>query len=210
MINSVITKENPNRKWVVLAVIAAVIIGVGWFMMNQANKIPALQEKVKAQWSQVLNNYQRRSDLIPNLVSVVKGYAAHEQSTFQAVVDARAKVGTMQLSPDILANPETIRLFQENQQQLQGSLSRLIAITENYPTLKADKNFLELQSQLEGTENRIAVARRDFILAVQEYNTFVQGIPGRWIASWLYPDAKPLQNFTVDPVTQNTPTVNFN
>lgn len=209
------TDDNPERPsskkgWVFLAVIVGLIGLVGAYIFSQINKIPTYQQDVQAKWSQVLNYYQRRTDLVPNLVATVKGYASHEQATLQAVVEARAKVGTIQLSGDALTNPEALRVFQESQQQLQGSLSRLMAVAENYPDLKADKNFLALQSQLEGTENRIAVARRDFILAVQQYNTYLLAVPGRWIAGWFYPDAKPMPNFTIDPAAQTAPTVKFN
>ncbi len=203
-------KKPAKKGWLILGIIVGLIIAVGAYGFSQVNKIPAYQQDVQAKWSQVLNNYQRRADLVPNLVATVKGYASHEQATLQAVVEARAKIGTIQLSGDALTNPEALRVFQESQQQLQGSLSRLMAVAESYPNLKADQNFLTLQSQLEGTENRIAVARRDFILAVQQYNTAILSIPGRWIAAWLYPDAKPMPNFTIDPAAQTAPAVQFN
>ena len=132
------------------------------------NTIPTLQEQAKAAWSQVLNQYQRRADLIPNLVETVKGYAAQESKVLTDVVEARAKATQVQLPPDILNNPEAFQKFQEAQNTLSGALGRLLAITENYPDLKSNQNFLALQSQLEGTENRIAIARQDYITAVAE------------------------------------------
>ena len=173
------------------------------------NNVPTLDEKVKAAWSEVLNQYQRRSDLIPNLVETVKGYAAHEQETLEAVVKARAKATQTQLPPDILTNPDAFKKFQESQAQLSGALSRLLVTVEKYPDLKANQNFLALQSQLEGTENRIAVARRDYIVAVQAYNTELRTIPGKWIAALLYPDAKVKETFTVADEVQQAPKVKF-
>ena len=161
------------------------------------NTIPTLQEQAKAAWSQVLNQYQRRADLIPNLVETVKGYAAQESKVLTDVVEARAKATQVQIPPDILNNPEAFQKFQEAQNSLSGALGRLLAITENYPDLKSNQNFLALQSQLEGTENRIAIARQDYITAVKNYNTEIRTIPGRWWRAVFYPDAEPMQNFTV-------------
>jgi LemA protein len=173
------------------------------------NTIPTLQERAKASWSEVLNQYQRRADLIPNLVETVKGYAAQESKVLTEVVEARAKATQMQIPPDILTNPEAFKKFQEVQGQLSGSLARLLAVVENYPDLKSNQNFLALQSQLEGTENRIAIARRDYIKAVQDYNTEIRTIPGRWWRAVLYPDAQPMQNFTVAEETTRVPEVKF-
>jgi LemA protein len=173
------------------------------------NTIPTLQERAKASWSEVLNQYQRRADLIPNLVETVKGYAAQESKVLTEVVEARAKATQMQIPPDILTNPEAFKKFQEVQGQLSGSLARLLAVVENYPDLKSNQNFLALQSQLEGTENRIAIARRDYIKAVQDYNTEIRTIPGRWWRAVLYPDAEPMQNFTVAEETTKVPEVKF-
>jgi LemA protein len=173
------------------------------------NTIPTLQERAKASWSEVLNQYQRRADLIPNLVETVKGYAAQESKVLTEVVEARAKATQMQLPPDILTNPEAFKKFQEVQGQLTGSLARLLAVVENYPDLKSNQNFLALQSQLEGTENRIAIARGDYIKAVQAYNTELRTIPGRWWRAVLYPDAEPMQNFTVAEETTKVPEVKF-
>ena len=173
------------------------------------NTIPTLQERAKASWSEVLNQYQRRADLIPNLVETVKGYAAQESKVLTEVVEARAKATQVQLPPDILTNPEAFKKFQEAQGQLTGALARLLAVVENYPDLKSNQNFLALQSQLEGTENRIAIARRNYIKAVQDYNTEIRTIPGRWWRAVLYPDAEPMQNFTVAEETTKAPEVKF-
>ena len=173
------------------------------------NTIPTLQERAKASWSEVLNQYQRRADLIPNLVETVKGYAAQESKVLTDVVEARAKATQVTLPPDILTNPDAFKKFQEAQSQLSGALARLLAVVENYPDLKSNQNFLALQSQLEGTENRIAIARRDYITAVKDYNTEIRTIPGRWWRAVLYPDAEPMQNFTVAEETTKVPEVKF-
>ena len=166
------------------------------------NNIPTYEEQAKAAWSQVENQFQRRADLIPNLVSTVKGYAAHERETLEAVVQARAKATSFQAPPDLLANPEAFKQFQANQDQLSSALSRLLVTVERYPDLKANQNFLTLQSQLEGTENRIAVARKDFIESVRQYNTEMKTIPGRWWHSWLYPEYEPMPNFSAPEAAQ--------
>src|ERR1700738_4251809 len=172
-------------------------------------KIPTLDEQVKAAWSEVLNRYQRRADLIPNLVEPVKGYAHQEQQVLTQVTEARAKATQMQLPSDILSNPQAFHQFEQNQAAVGGALGRLLAVSEAYPALKSDQNFLALQSQLEGTENRIAVARRDFIGAVQTYNTTRRTIPDRWIAAWFYPDAKIKEPFTISEQAQQAPQVKF-
>jgi LemA protein len=173
------------------------------------NKIPTLDEQVKAAWSEVLNQYQRRADLIPNLVETVKGYAHQEQQVLTQVVEARAKATQMQLPADILSNPQAFHQFEQNQAAIGGALGRLLAVAEAYPDLKSNQNFLALQSQLEGTENRISVARRDYIIAVQGYNTELRTIPGRWIASMFYPDAKVKETFTISEQTKQVPQVKF-
>jgi LemA protein len=173
------------------------------------NKVPRQDEEVKAAWSQVLNQYQRRADLIPNLVETVKGFARQEQQVLTQVTEARAKATQMQLPADILSNPDAFKQFERSQAQLGGALGRLLAVSEQYPQLKSDQNFLALQSQLEGTENRIAVARRDYIAAVQRYNTTLRTIPDRWIAALLYPDAKLHETFTIAEDAQRVPQVNF-
>jgi LemA protein len=173
------------------------------------NKIPTLDEQVKAAWSEVLNQYQRRADLIPNLVETVKGYAHQEQQVLTQVVEARAKATQMQLPSDILSNPQAFHQFEQNQAAIGGALGRLLAVAEAYPDLKSNQNFLALQSQLEGTENRIAVARRDYIIAVQNYNTILRTIPGRWVAAFLYPDLKVRETFTISEQTKQVPQVKF-
>lgn len=174
------------------------------------NTIPTNEEKAKAAWSEVLNQYQRRSDLIPNLVQTVKGYASHEQATLNGVIEARAKATQTTINADSLNNPEAMQQFLNNQSTLTGALSRLMAISENYPDLKANQNFLALQAQLEGTENRIAVARRDYIEAVRINNTALKTMPTIiWTWIW-YRDAKPLPSFTIDPASQQVPKVEFN
>ncbi len=190
-----------------LIVAACVLLGLSG--CGAINRIPTLDEQVKAAWSQVLNQYQRRADLIPNLVETVKGYARHEQETLTAVIEARAKATQMVIPANILTDPEAFRRFQENQAGLTGALSRLLAVAERYPDLKANQNFLSLQSQLEGTENRISVARRDYIEAVQAYNTELRTIPGRWIAAIFYSDAKVKETFTIPQTSQEAPKVKF-
>ena len=173
------------------------------------NNIPTYDEAADAAWSNVLNQYKRRADLVPNLVNTVKGYAAHEKDVLTAVVEARSKVAQMQLPKDMASNPEAFRAFQQNQDALSSALSRLMVVVERYPDLKASQNFQTLQSQLEGTENRIAVARRDYIDAVRRYNTELRTIPGRWWKSLMYSDAEPRPNFTASAGVEQVPEVNF-
>ncbi|NBF12763.1 LemA family protein [Pseudomonas sp. Fl4BN1] len=174
------------------------------------NNIPTLDEQVKADWGQVQNQYQRRADLIPNLVETVKGYAKHEEETLTAVIEARAKATSIQVDANTLNNPEKLKQFQQAQDQLSGALSRLMVVSERYPDLKANQNFLALQSQLEGTENRIAVARRDFILAVQKYNTEIRTFPGRLWHSLMYSDMPVRESFeATSPDADKAPQVKF-
>ncbi len=173
------------------------------------NNIPRYDQQVQAAWAQVQNEYQRRADLVPNLVSTVKGYAAHEDKVLTEVTEARARVSQTQIPANILTNPQAFKQFEQNQATLSGALSRLMVVTENYPNLKADQSFLTLQSQLEGTENRIAVARRDYILAVQQYNTELTTIPGRWYRSMFYGDKQVMQSFSAEQGAQNAPKVQF-
>lgn len=174
------------------------------------NNIPTYDEQVVSAWSQVENQYQRRADLIPNLVATVKGFAAQEQETLTAVVEARAKATSIQLDASMLDDPQAVARYQEAQGSLERALGRLLMVTENYPDLKSNANFLALQSQLEGTENRIAVARRDFIQAVQQYNTEIRTFPGRIWHSLLYSDMALKENFSA--TTENAeqaPAVEF-
>jgi LemA protein len=173
------------------------------------NEVPRLDEQVKAAWAQVQNQYQRRADLVPNLVETVKGYATQERETLTAVTEARAKATSVQLPSNITENPEAFHQFEQAQAQLSGALGRLLAVSEQYPDLKSNQNFLALQSQLEGTENRIAVARKDYIEAVQSYNVELRTVPGRWIAALLYPDAKPKESFAAAETAQEAPKVKF-
>jgi LemA protein len=186
-----------------LAALSLALAGCG------INNIPTYDQQVKATWGQVQNEYQRRADLVPNLVATVKGYAAHEDKVLDEVTQARAKVTQTPVPANILTNPQAFQQFEKNQASLSGALSRLMVVTENYPNLKADQSFLTLQSQLEGTENRIAVARRDYILAVQTYNTELTTIPGRWYRSWFYGDKQVMQSFSADQAAQTPPKVSF-
>ena len=168
------------------------------------NNIPTLDEQVKASWGQVENQYQRRADLIPNLVATVKGYANHEQETLKAVTDARARVGSLQLS-----DPSQLKAFEAAQDQLSSALSRLMVVVERYPDLKADQQFLTLQAQLEGTENRIAVARRDYIEAVRQFNTEIRTFPGVIWSKLLYTDLTAKPSFSAKPGADEAPKVRF-
>ncbi len=173
------------------------------------NNIPTYEEQAKAKWSDVLNQYQRRADLIPNLVETVKGYAKQERETLEAVIAARARATSITVTPELVNNPEAFKKFQEAQAQLSGALGRLLAVSEQYPDLKSNQNFLALQSQLEGTENRIAVARRDYIESVRVYNTELKTFPGLLWAGTFYRDRKPMETFTVAEETKRAPSVKF-
>src|SRR6266851_661502 len=173
------------------------------------NTIPTLEEQAKARWADVQNQYQRRADLIPNLVATVQGYAAQEKNVLTAVVEARAKATQIKLDASDLTDPDKLKAFQDAQNQLTGVHGRLLAVTENYPDLKSNANFLALQSQLEGTENRIAVARKDYIEAVRVYNTALRTFPGIIWASTLYRNNKPMETFTVAEDVTRPPQVKF-
>jgi len=173
-----------------------VVVLLSWLLAGcGVNNIPTYDEQVKAAWSQVENQYQRRADLIPNLVETVKGFARQEQETLTAVVEARAKATSIQVDASTLDDPQKLQQFQQAQNQLTGALSRLMMVSERYPELKSNQNFLALQSQLEGTENRIAVARRDFIAAVERYNTEIRTFPGRIWHTLMYSDMPIRENF---------------
>lgn len=173
------------------------------------NTIPTAEEQAKAKWADVQNNYQRRADLIPNLVATVQGYAKQEREVLTAVVEARAKATQVKVDVSQLTDPEKLKQFQDAQNQLSGALGRLIAISENYPDLKSNQNFLALQSQLEGTENRIAVARRDYIEAVRVYNTELKTFPGVLWAATVFRANKPMAEFTANEGAQTVPQVKF-
>jgi LemA protein len=195
-----------------LARIPVVVFGLGLLVAGcGVNTIPTYEESAKAKWSDVQNQYQRRADLIPNLVETVKGYAAQERQVLEEVTNARARATQVQVQipPDILTNPAVFKQFQEAQAQLSGALGRLLAVSERYPDLKSNQNFLALQSQLEGTENRIAVARRDYIEAVRQYNTELRTFPGLIWASTLYRNNKPMETFTVAEDVTRPPQVKF-
>jgi LemA protein len=185
---------------VILMVIAALLSGCGY------NQIQQKDEGVKAAWSQVLNVYKRRADLVPNLVATVKGYASHEERVFTEVTNARAKVGSININAD---DPASLAQFQQAQGELQSAIGRLLVVSENYPQLKADQNFLQLQAQLEGTENRITVERQRYIQAVQDYNTYIRQFPVNLTAMMF--GYKPKPNFSVENEAQiqQPPTVDF-
>lgn len=179
-----------RKLWLLFAAMLAVsLTGCGY------NTIQTQDEQVKASWSEVVNQYQRRADLVPNLVNTVKGYASHEREVLTQVTEARARVGAIQVTPELLNNPQAFAQFQAAQQALSGTLSRLLAVSENYPQLKADAGFRDLQSQLEGTENRITVARNRYIQSVQAYNVTVRAFPSNLTAMVFGYKQKP--NFTV-------------
>jgi LemA protein len=187
-----------------LMLLSTVLAGCG------INNIPTYDEQAKAAWAQVQNQYQRRSDLIPNLVETVKAYAKQEQETLTAVVQARAKATSIQIDGNTLNNPEQLKQFQEAQSQLSGALSRLMVVSERYPDLKSNQNFFALQSQLEGTENRISVARRDFIAAVARYNTEIRTFPGSLWHRMMYSDLQLRPTFEATSAdAQKVPQVKF-
>ncbi|MDQ8936127.1 LemA family protein [Acinetobacter rudis] len=171
------------------------------------NTLQAKDEAVSASWSEVQNQYQRRADLVPNLVNVVKGYAKHEQSVLTEVTQARANVAGLKVDKEVLENPELFEKYQQAQSQMTGALSRLLAVSENYPDLKANEQFRDLQVQLEGTENRIGVARNRYITTVQDYNTYVRQFPQAMTAKVI--GMKPKPNFSAEAGADKAPTVNF-
>lgn len=200
------TAQRPfARATALLATLAAALIVAGCGV----NNIPTYEQSAKAAWSEVLSQYKRRADLIPNLVETVKGFAEQEKSVLTEVVEARAKATSVQLPIDQLSDPEAMKKFQEAQGQLTGALGRLLAVIERYPDIKSGQNFLALQSALEGTENRITVARRDYIEAVRVYNTELTTIPGRWWRSFMYPASKEMATFDILAEEQKTPKVDF-
>ena len=187
-----------------LGVVAAIFLsGCGY------NNLQTQDEQVKSAWSEVINQYQRRADLIPNLVNTVKGYAAQEQQVLIGVTEARAKVGSIQATPELVNDPQALAKFQAAQGDLSNALSHLMAVVENYPQLKSDQNFRDLQAQLEGTENRIAVARNRYIQAVQNYNVTVRSFPANLTAMMF--GYKPKPNFTVEneAAISKPPSVDF-
>ena len=192
-----------TRLLMTLAMVGSLLSGCGY------NEFQSKDEATKAAWGEVVNQYQRRADLIPNLVNTVKGYAAHEKETLESVTRARAAATSFQITPEVLNNPEAFKKFQAVQGELSGALSRLMAVSEKYPDLKANENFRDLQSQLEGTENRITVARQRYIAAVQDYNVSVRSFPKNLTAMVFGYETKP--SFTVEneKAISTAPTVNF-
>jgi len=179
-----------RRSWIALSLLVLLLSGCGY------NTLQSADEQIKSAWSEVLNQYQRRADLVPNLVETVKAFAAQEREVFTRVTEARARVGSIQATPELVDNPEAFAKFQAAQGELAGALSRLLVVAENYPQLKSDANFRDLQAQLEGTENRIAVARNRYIKAVQDYNVTVRSFPSNLTAMVFGFKTKP--NFTVE------------
>ena len=189
--------------WLSATLFALLLSGCGY------NQFQSSDEAVKAAWGEVVNQYQRRADLVPNLVNTVKGYASHERETLEAVTRARAAATSMQVTPEVLNDPQAFERFQQAQGQLTQALSRLLMVTENYPQLKADALFRDLQSQLEGTENRITVARQRYIKSVQEYNVLARSFPTNLTAKMFGYPVRP--SFTVEneKAISNAPAVNF-
>lgn len=191
------------RRGLLMLVLPIALAGCG------VNTIPTKEEQAKAAWGDVQNQYQRRADLVPNLVATVQGYAQQEKSVLVAVTEARASATHVSVDASTITDPAKFQQFEQAQNQLSGVLGHLLAITENYPDLKSNQNFLALQSQLEGTENRIAIARRDYNEAVRQYNTELRTFPGVLWAATLYRAEKPMQSFAATPGAQTAPTVSF-
>lgn len=190
------------------ALLAVVLMALGLSGCGY-NTIPALEEQAKAKWADVQNQYQRRADLIPNLVATVQGYAKQEKDVLTSVVEARAKATSVRVDASQLTDPEKVKQFQDAQNQLSGALGRLLAVSEAYPDLKSNANFLALQSQLEGTENRIAVARRDYIDAVRAFNTALRTFPTVIWAKTAFSGEKPMAEFTATTGAETPPQVKF-
>lgn len=198
-----------KKTLIILAVILAIILIFGTVsIISTLNGLIPLDESCKAKWSQVLNQYQRRADLIPNLVATVKGYAEHEKETLTQVIEARSKATQTTISPDMLSDSKAMNTFMQNQSALSSALSRLMVVVEKYPELQANENFSALQSQLEGTENRIVVARRDYIEEIRVFNTRIRMIPTKWIAS-MFSDMEPKATFDIEESKKNVPIVDF-
>ncbi len=191
------------RAFFALAFLGLSVSGCGY------NTIPTLEEQAKAKWADVQNQYQRRADLIPNLVATVQGYAKQEKDVLTSVIEARAKATSVRIDASQLTDPDKLKQFQDAQGQLSGALGRLLAVSENYPDLKSNQNFLALQSQLEGTENRISVARRDYIEAVRAYNLSLKTFPSLLWAATFFRGNKPLAEFTANETAQTPPQVKF-
>ena len=196
-------------KKIAILLIIIIVLPFAYLIITNYNNVPKLDEDVKEKWSQVQNQYKRRADLIPNLVSTVKGYAEHEKSTFVEVTEARSKVSQINVNADTLNNPAMMAQFSQAQAGLSSALSKLMLVVEKYPDLKANKNFMALQSQLEGTENRITVARKDFITSVKNYNIELRTMPGKLVAAIVHPSAKVKETFKASAAEQEAPKVSF-
>ena len=196
-------RSRSPRRVAALVLAAASLGGCG------INNIPTYDEAADAAWSEVQNQYQRRADLVPNLVATVEGFADQEREVLEAVVEARSRVTQTDVSPETLSDPAAFEQFQQNQDALGSALQRLMVVVEAYPDLKSNANFLDLQAQLEGTENRIAFARGNYVEAVRRYNTELRTIPGRWWHAFMYSDMEPKQNFSVAEADAANPTVDF-
>lgn len=192
---------------IALAIVVGLAVIIGLAFSGTYNRLVSTDEAVKSAWAQVENVYQRRLDLIPNLVETVKGYAKHESETLQNVVNARASISKVNITSDVVNNPEMLKKFQESQGQLSSALSRLLVVSENYPDLKANQNFLDLQSQLEGTENRIAVERKRFNEVAQIFNTLRRTFPSIIVAGWM--GLKEKAYFEADKGAEKAPQVKF-
>lgn len=196
-------------KKILILIVLAILVPLVYLVMSNYNNIPKLDENVNEKWSQVQNQYKRRADLIPNLVATVKGYAEHEKGTFVEVTEARSKVSQMNINADTLNNPAAMEQFSQAQAGLSSALSKLMVVVEKYPDLKANENFKALQSQLEGTENRITVARKDFIEAVKLYNIELRTMPGKLVAAIAHPSAQIKESFKASEAEQDAPKVQF-
>ncbi len=191
-----------------LLIFTVIFAFLGIYTTTTYNNIIVLEENTKASWSQVLNQYKRRSDLVPNLVATVQGYATHEQETLTQVIDARAKATTPKITVNASDNAFAMDTFLKNQGALTNALSKLMVVAEKYPDLKANQNFLSLQSQLEGTENRITVARQDYIQSVNTFNKTIRKVPTKWVASLIL-DIEPMKTFDIEESEQAAPKVAF-
>ena len=199
----------PIRSTAARARLAGLALGALMLAGCGINNIPTYDEAADAAWAEVQNQYQRRADLVPNLVATVEGFAEQEREVLQGVVEARSRVTQMNVSPETLSDPAAFERFQQNQDALGSALQRLMVVVEAYPDLKSNTNFLALQDQLEGTENRIAFARGNYVEAVRRYNTELRTIPGRWWHRFMYSEMDPKQNFTVSEADAANPTVDF-
>ncbi|AXA92040.1 LemA family protein [Massilia sp. YMA4] len=196
--------RNRFERWIALVLTTVALSGCGY------NEFQSKDEAVKAAWGEVVNQYQRRADLIPNLVNTVKGYASHERETLEAVTKARAQATSMQVTPETLNNPAAFQKFQQAQGELSSALSRLMVVSEKYPELKADTSFRDLQSQLEGTENRITVARQRYIASVQDYNVLARRFPTNLTAKMFGYEVRPSFQVENEKAISSAPTVDFN